>query len=196
MIGRLRGRIIEQQPPHLVLDVHGVGYEIEAPLSTIFQLDDRKDEVDLHIHMVVREDAQLLYGFATQAEKKLFRELIKVSRFGPKMALTILSGCSVAEFSSTVAAGDAARLSGLPGIGKKTAERLIVEMRDRLGQGDASLPELGPSALPADDAVAEAQHALTALGYKPVEAVKLLKDLDNSLSSEELIRQALRRAVK
>lgn len=196
MIGRLRGRIIERQPPHLVLDVNGVGYELEAPLSTFFGLDGRKDEVDLHVHMVVREDAQLLYGFATQAEKKLFRELIKVSRFGPKMALTILSGCSVSEFSSTVAAGDAARLSGLPGIGKKTAERLIVEMRDRLGRSEAGLPELGAASAAADDPVSEAQHALTALGYKPAEASKLLKDLDNNLPSEELIRQALRRAVK
>ncbi|MAA76024.1 MAG: Holliday junction branch migration protein RuvA [Salinisphaeraceae bacterium] len=199
MIGRLQGRIVERQPPFLVIDVQGVGYEVEAPLSTFFAMDGQSDSVNLHIHMVVREDAMLLYGFATLAEKKLFRELLKVSRFGPKMALTILSGCSVSEFASTVAAGDAARLSGLPGIGKKTAERLIVEMRDRLGKQPAEFSGLaGPDAAsaPTNDALGEAHNALTALGYKPAEADRLLKGLETDLPSKELIRQALRKAVR
>lgn len=198
MIGRLKGILTEKQPPLLVLDVGGVGYEVEAPMSTFFSLPKLGETVTLLIHMVVREDALLLYGFATQAEKKLFRELIKISGVGAKMALTILSGSSVDDFTNTVVAGDADKLTGLPGVGKKTAARLIVEMRDRLGSPDMLPP--GVSTLGeggAGDPVSEAHHALTALGYKPPEATRLLKGLDTeNTSSEELIRQALKRAVK
>lgn len=198
MIGRLQGVLIEKRPPLLLLDVGGVGYEVEAPMSTFYSLPKTGDKVTLLIHTVVREDAFLLYGFATTAEKKLFRELIKISGVGAKMALTILSGSSVNDFTATVIAGDADKLTGLPGVGKKTAARLIVEMRDRLGGGDTLLPDSNAQISGvAGDPVSEAYNALTALGYKPVEASRLLKNLDSEeLSSEELIRQALRRAVK
>ncbi len=198
MIGLLKGLLVEKQPPVLILDVGGVGYEVEAPMSTFYSLPKIGESVTLLIHMVVREDALLLYGFATQAEKKLFRELIKISGVGAKMALTILSGSSVDDFTNTVVAGDADRLTGLPGVGKKTAARLIVEMRDRLGS-----PDMLPAgmSLQADgggsDPISEAHHALTALGYKPQEATRLLKDLaSENASSEELIRLALKRAIK
>lgn len=197
MIGWLKGVVVEKQPPLLVLDVNGVGYEIEAPMSTFFSLPKTGEGATLLIHMVVREDAMLLYGFATQSEKKLFRELIKISGVGAKMALTILSGSSVNDFTATVMAGDADKLTGLPGVGKKTAARLIVEMRDRLGSPDM-LPQgvgLPENSVPGD-AISEAHHALTALGYKPAEATRLLKDASSEDSSEALIRQALKRAVK
>lgn len=196
MIGRLRGTVIEKRPPVLVLDVGGVGYELEAPMSTFFALPAAGEIVTLHTHLAVREDALLLFGFATQAEKRLFRDLIKVSGVGAKMALTILSGSSVDEFVATVQEGDADKLTGLPGVGKKTAARLIVEMRDRLGAAPppASAPAAGGG--PAD-AMSEAHRALTALGYKPAEATRLLKDPeDPAADSEGLIRQALRKAVR
>jgi len=198
MIGRLKGMIIEKQPPLLLLDVGGVGYEVEAPMSTFYSLPKTGESVTLLIHMVVREDAMLLYGFATQSEKRLFRDLIKISGVGAKMALTILSGSSVNDFTATVIAGDADKLTGLPGVGKKTAARLIVEMRDKLGSADDSIPGMPPvgDGGPADP-MTEAHNALTALGYKPPEATRLLKDLSaTDASSEELIRQALKRAVK
>lgn len=197
MIGRLQGLLVAKHPPVLLLDVGGVGYEIEAPMSTFFALPAAGETVALHTHLAVRDDALLLYGFATPAEKELFRDLIKISGVGAKMALTILSGSSVNDFVATVQAGDADKLTGLPGVGKKTAARLIVEMRDRLGEavpGTALAADAG--GMPAD-AVGEAHHALTALGYKPAEATRLLKDLDAAdATSEELIRQALRRAVR
>lgn len=198
MIGRLQGVLIDKRPPLLLVDVGGVGYEVEAPMSTVYELPKVGGKVTLLIHTVVRADAFLLYAFATTAEKKLFQELIKVSGVGPKMALTILSGSSVNDFTATIIAGDAARLTGLPGVGKKTAARLIVEMRDRLGGADnlqaGSNAQLGGGA---DDPISEAYNALTALGYKPAEASRLLKNLgDDEADSEALIRQALRRAVK
>jgi len=207
MIGQLRGRIIEKQPPRLVIDVGGVGYEVEAPLSTFFALGEGRrpgdnashGEVTLLTQMVVREDAMLLYGFATAEERSLFRELIKVSGVGAKLALTILSGMSVADFVATIEADDAARLTGLPGVGKKTAARLLVEMRDKLS-GSALAPALAPASennAPANDAQAVARQALTSLGYKPAESDRLLKSIDaEGLDSEALIREALRRAVR
>lgn len=202
MIGRLRGHIVEKQPPRLVLDVGGVGYELEAPMSTFFTLSQQSGEVTLLTQMVVRDDAILLYGFAEEAERRLFRELIKVSGVGAKLALTVLSGMSVADFVATIEADDAARLTGLPGVGKKTAARLLVEMRDKLSGTDIA-PTL--NAAPADvggetggtGASADARHALVALGYKPAEADRLLRGLDaDTLDSEALIREALRRAVR
>lgn len=199
MIGRLRGRLIEKQPPQLVLDVAGVGYEVDAPMSTIYALEAGAGEVSLFTHMVVREDAMLLYGFATRDERRLFRELIKISGVGPKLALSILSGISVTEFIATIDADDAARLTGLPGIGKKTAARLLVEMRDKL-QGSglvADSPGPGPGDSNGGSATGDAQHALVALGYKPQEAARLLRGIpSDDMNSEGLIREALKRAIR
>lgn len=205
MIGRLRGRIVEKQPPRLVIDVGGVGYEVEAPMSTFFTLSEGANsagEVTLLTQMVVRDDAILLYGFATADERRLFCELIKISGVGAKLALTVLSGMSVADFVATIEADDAARLTGLPGVGKKTAARLLVEMRDKLS-GTGLAPTLSATPAPADGysgsggALDEARHALMALGYKPAEAERLMRGLDtDSQDSEALIREALRRAVR
>ena len=183
MIGRLRGHIVEKQPPRLVLDVGGVGYELEAPMSTFFTLGQSSGEVTLLTQMVVREDALLLYGFASADERSLFRELIKVSGVGAKLALTVLSGMSVADFVATIEADDAARLTGLPGVGKKTAARLLVEMRDKLS-GTGLAPALSPTPAAADgtaagNAIDDARHALMALGYKPAEADRLMRGLDD-----------------
>lgn len=201
MIGRLHGRIVAKQPPTLVLDVGGVGYEVEAPMSTFFNLPATGETATLHTHLAVREDALLLYGFGTLAERGLFRDLIRVSGVGAKLALTILSGISVNDFVATVQEGDADRLTGLPGVGKKTAARLMVEMRDKLGAGsgqaEAALEVGGGAVAAEDDPMAEAHRALTALGYKPAEATRLLKDLPaGENDSEALIRQALKRAVR
>lgn len=196
MIGRLRGTVVDKRPPVLTLDVGGVGYELEAPMSTFFNLPAAGETATLYTHLAVREDALSLFGFGTQAEKNLFRDLIKVSGVGAKMALTILSGAGVDEFVATVRAGDGDKLTGLPGVGKKTAARLIVEMRDRFGEAS---PQAGASGADpvAADAVSEAHRALTALGYKPAEATRLLKDPeDPDADSESLIRQALRKAVR
>ena len=146
MIGRLTGTLVAKQPPWLVLDVGGVGYEVEAPMSTFYKLPATGEKLTLQTHLTVREDAHLLFGFATTAEKTLFRELIRVSAIGPKLALAILSGISVEEFWQVVRAGDTVRFSKLPGIGKKTAERLVVEMRDKAGQG--AVPGRGTAASP------------------------------------------------
>lgn len=204
MIGRLRGRIVEKQPPRLVIDVAGVGYELEAPLSTFFTLGQQAtagEDITLLTQMVVREDAILLYGFATREERSLFRELVKVSGVGAKLALTVLSGMSVADFVQTIEAEDAARLTGLPGVGKKTAARLLVEMRDKLSGSDIA-PALSPSSaranVPASDSArADARQALMSLGYKLPEAERLMKNIDSDdMDSEALIREALRRAVR
>ncbi len=197
MIGRLRGRLIHKQPPALMLEVGGVGYELEAPLSVFYGLPELGAEATLYTHLAVREDAHTLYAFATLAERALFRSLIKVSGIGARLALAILSGMSVDAFARCLEAGDTVALTRLPGIGKKTAERLLVEMRDRVGAlelgaefaprpGSGQAPRLAASA--ADDAVA----ALTTLGYKPLDAVKMVKAVDaDGLPSEELIRRAL-----
>lgn len=202
MIGRLRGRIVEKQPPRLVIDVGGVGYELEAPMSTFFTLSQQSGEVTLLTQMVVRDDAILLYGFAEEAERRLFRELIKVSGVGAKLALTVLSGMNVADFVATIEADDAARLTGLPGVGKKTAARLLVEMRDKLSGTDIApslnvAPAQGGAEAVGVGASADARHALIALGYKPAEADRLLRGLDaDANDSEALIREALKRAVR
>lgn len=200
MIGRLRGRILEKQPPQLVVDVAGVGYEVEAPMSTIYALQTDDGDVSLFTHMVVRDDAMLLYGFATRDERRLFRELIRISGVGPKLALTILSGISVTDFIATIDADDAGRLTGLPGIGKKTAARLLVEMRDKLDRtslavGSGASVAAGATPVKAN-ATSEARDALVSLGYKPPEAARLLKGVDNTLDSEAMIREALKRAIR
>lgn len=198
MIGFLRGRIVSKQPPVLLLEVGGVGYEVEAPMSTFYELPDTGSEVTLHTHLVVREDAHLLFAFATESERWLFRQLIKVSGVGARVALTILSGASVEQFARAVQEGDTASLTRLPGIGKKTAERLVVEMRDRLKEtatGSAALPaSLGAAPASATD---EAFDALVALGYKAQEATRMIKGVDtDGLASEEIIRRALQATVR
>lgn len=198
MIGRLQGRLLEKTPPQLVIDVAGVGYEVEAPMSTIYALQTGGDTVSLFTHMVVRDDALLLYGFATRDERRLFRELIRVSGIGPKLALTILSGISVADFVATIDADDAGRLTGLPGIGKKTAARLLVEMRDKLDRSDLTVTAATAAdcASTGAGAAGEARKALVSLGYKPQEAARLLKGIDDTLDSEAMIREALKRAIR
>ncbi|EHQ51465.1 Holliday junction DNA helicase RuvA [Ectothiorhodospira sp. PHS-1] len=197
MIGRLRGVLIHKQPPHLMLDVQGVGYELEAPLSTFYDLPAEGTEVTLHTHLHVREDAHVLYGFAGAQERALFRSLIRVNGVGAKMALAILSGMTTEAFSRCVMDNDITQLTRLPGIGRKTAERLVIEMRDRvaaLGEG-AFLPGVtggGAPARPADP-VSDAVAALISLGYKPQEASRLVSLVEEEArTSEELIRLALK----
>jgi len=196
MIGRLRGRIISKQPPMLLIEVGGVGYEVEAPMSTFYQLPETDAEVLLHTHLIVREDAQLLCGFASEAERQLFRSLIKTNGVGAKLALAILSGMSASEFARCIHDEDSATLIRLPGVGRKTAERLIIEMRDRLPktEGSAAVDMAEGSAVVGADK--EARHALEALGYKPAEAQRMVqKAAAEGLNSEEIIRAALKAAV-
>lgn len=201
MIGRLRGVLAQKHPPHLLLDVHGVGYELSAPMTTFYELPPVGHEVTLYTHLSVREDGQFLYGFASERERALFRTLIKVSGVGAKLALTILSGISVEAFAQCVRHQDGDTLARLPGIGKKMSQRLIVEMRDRLEDGADAGP-LGAATALARPAVErspgeEALHALMALGYKHQEVARLIGGFDSAgLSSEEIIRRALQAAVK
>src|SRR4051812_5437936 len=173
MIGSIRGRIASKTPPQLMVEVGGVGYEVEAPMSTFFLLPSVGEEVRLLTHLVVREDAHILYGFATADERRLFRSLIKVSGVGPKIALALLSGISVEGFALCVQNQDIASLTRVPGIGRKTAERLVVEMKDRLGPPSDSVTA-ATAASPGLNPEAEAFGALIALGYKPAEATRLL----------------------
>ena len=201
MIGRIHGKIIEKQPPQLLVDVQGVGYEIDSPMSTFYQLPNLGEEVVLHTHMVVREDAQLLYGFASIVERSLFRTLIKISGVGPKLALTILSGMNADEFIVCVQDNDAAALVRLPGVGKKTAERLIIELRDKLKdqQVDAAnaVNSATTSTAMSKSPLADAISALVALGYKAPEASRMVRVVEtNGLSTEEIIRLSLQAAVK
>ena len=193
MIGFLRGKLLRKQPPHLLIDVQGVGYELEAPMSTFYDLPDVGSELVLHTHLSIREDAHVLFGFGSEAERRFFRSLIKVNGVGPKLALTILSGISVDGFVRCVQENDSVALTRLPGIGKKTAERLVVEMRDRLDDVGGSAPAAGAAAHPRDEALS----ALVSLGYKPPEAAAMLRGIkEDGLSSEELIRRALQGALR
>mgnify|MGYP003700425873 FL=1 len=195
MIGRLAGRLIEKRAPWIVVDCHGVGYEVEVPMTTIWSLPEINSDVILLTHLVVREDAQLLFGFATAAERKLFRALIKVSGVGAKVALAILSGIEADEFVRCVHEKNTARLTALPGIGKKTAERLIVEMRDRVGDwAPATAVPAQPAGSTQADAVSDAISGLIALGYKPPEASKLVLEVDTGgKTSDVIIREVLQR---
>lgn len=188
MIGFLRGHLVSRRPPVLTLDVGGVGYEIEAPLSTFSALPEQAGEVMLHTHLAIRDDSQHLYGFATEEERRLFRALIRTSGVGAKLALAILSGLTVAEFSQAVSTRDATTLQRLPGVGRKTAERLLVEMADRL---DVTV------AVPAGgDTLGEAASALAALGYKPREVNTMLHgERADGRSSEAIVRTALKRSL-
>jgi Holliday junction DNA helicase RuvA len=199
MIGRLKGILISKTPPHLLVDVQGVGYEVEAPMSTFYQLPAVDSEVILHTHLIVREDAHILCGFATDSERRLFRSLIRITGVGAKLALAILSGMSADEFARCVQDNDVASLTRLPGVGKKTAERLIIEMRDRLADWQAgetaALPETAAPRVPAD-AGREAVSALIALGYRPQEASRMVQSVDSEgLSSEDIIREALKASI-
>jgi Holliday junction DNA helicase RuvA len=199
MIGFLRGRLAAKHPPGLLLDVNGVGYEVEAPMSTFYGLPGVGDSVSLFTHLVVREDAHVLFGFGTESERRLFRGLLKISGVGPKLALGILSGASVEDFLRIVEAQDVAMLTRIPGIGRKTAERVIIEMRDSAAKFGAALP--GSSGAPAftlpPSPHSEAFGALVSLGYKPPEVTRLLNAADEpGLSTEELIRRALKSAAK
>ena len=199
MIGRLRGTLVEKHPPRLVVDCHGVGYELEAPMTTIWSLPDLNHEVLLYTQLIVREDAHLLFGFATVAERRLFQSLLKVSGVGAKVALAILSGIQADEFVLCVQQGDTARLTALPGIGKKTAERLIVEMRDRVADWSDGTPFVPTAAAvnTAPDAVSDAISGLIALGYKPQDASRFVHALDTAgKPSEEIIREVLKGLVR
>ncbi len=199
MIGQIRGIILEKQPPQLLVDVHGLGYEIDAPMSTFYHLPDVGQETILFTHFVVREDAQLLYGFHSRDERTLFRTLLRVNGVGPKLALTILSSVSPADFVRCVLNNDTDSLVRVPGIGKKTAERLIIEMRDKLSDWYAGTEVEGQEFVKKDNhhprhqMLQDAISALVALGYKQQEANRLVTKIDDGqASSEELIRRALR----
>ncbi len=202
MIGRLRGEIVYKQAPRLMVDVNGIGYELDAPMSTFYDLPEPGQPVTLFTHLAIRDDAHVLYGFARDSERSMFRALLKVSGVGAKVALAILSGMSTDEFARAIQTDDTAALVRLPGIGKKTAERLIVEMRDRLDRLDmvapiasvnvGSSPVIAATTNPAN----EAADALAALGYKPQEASRMVRSVNTEgLSSEEIIRAALKAAA-
>ena len=199
MIGRLTGTLLEKQPPHIVVDAHGVGYELDVPMSTLYGLPATGAKVELFTHLLVREDAQLLYGFASRSERDLFRELIKISGIGAKIALAILSGLSSDELAVAIAGEDTARLAKVPGIGKKTAERLVLELKSKLGQ------------LPTTQAVAakvsgplfnlsgnhtDILHALLALGYNEREGAAALKTLPEDVALNDGIKLALKALAK
>ncbi len=198
MIGHLRGKLIHKEPPSLLIDVNGVGYELDAPMTTFYDLPAIGDSVTLHTHLVVRDDAHLLYGFSREAQRHLFRSLLKVSGVGPRVALAILSGLTVDEFVTCITTEDVARITRVPGIGRKTAERLIVEMRDKVQAEEGLTGGVKPTN--ADEVslnpVGEAVGALMALGYKPNEASRLVRTVESDgLNTEEIIRQALKTAA-
>ncbi len=201
MIGSIRGNLVQKQPPLILVEVGGVGYEIQVPMTTLFQLPELGTQVSLVTHFVVREDAQLLYGFIDDRDRTLFRQLIKVNGVGPKLGLTILSGMDANSFVRCIARDDISSLVALPGVGKKTAERLLIEMRDKLKDWLALTDEGGNAVatnVAVTDIVADAEGALVALGYKPAEASRLVASVnDDSINdSEELIRLALKSTVK
>jgi holliday junction DNA helicase RuvA len=194
VIGFLRGKLAVKAPPHLTVDVGGVGYDVEAPMSTFYTLPAVGSDVRLLTHLVVREDAHILYGFGSQEERALFRNLLKVSQVGPKLALAILSGVSVEGFATLVKLQDTAALTKIPGVGRKTAERVLMEMRDRLEAVAASAATMPASG---NGTEGEAWSALVALGYKPAEVTLMLKPFaGQGGSTEELIRRALQGQVR
>lgn len=186
MIGRIGGTLLAKSPPQVLVDAHGVGYEIDVPMSTFYNLPALGEPVVLLTHLVVREDAHQLFGFLTEGERSTFRQLVKISGVGPRTALSILSGLSVAELADAVTRQDGARLVKVPGIGKKTAERLLLELKGRLG------PDLGAPTTPASDAQADIVQALLALGYSEREAAAALKGLPPDVNVADGIKQALR----
>jgi holliday junction DNA helicase RuvA len=204
VIGRLRGNILEKQPPLVLIEANGVGYEVHMPMTCFYELPELNQEAVIFTQFVVREDAQLLFGFNSKQERTLFRELVKVNGVGPKLALAILSGMSAQQFVTAVEREEVSTLVKLPGVGKKTAERLVVEMKDRfigmhgdLFGGDAAFTLSAPSTAPVtNDAEAEAVSALVALGYKPQEASRMISKVGRpDADCETLIREALRAAI-
>jgi len=200
MIGFLRGVLRDKQPPGLLLEVQGVGYEVNAPMTTFYDLPAVGETITLFTHLAVREDAHTLYGFSKLSDRTLFRTLIKVNGVGAKMALTILSGMDAGSFAACVQVGDTAALVKLPGVGKKTAERLVVEMRDRLADWDTGGATQGAAASQAADVaspVEEAVSALIALGYKPQDASRMVRAVDTrDVTTEEIIKTALQATVR
>ena len=195
MIGRIRGLLLEKEPPAMLVDVAGVGYELEAPMTTFYELPSIGTEVTLYTHMVVREDAHLLFGFSRASQRSLFRSLLKVSGIGPRVALAILSGMNEQEFALCVSSEDISRITKVPGIGKKTAERLVIEMRDKV-EAATLLPKSVSATMTQMDPASEAVSALMALGYKGNEASRLVRNVSgDDLSTEDIIRQALRNAA-
>jgi Holliday junction DNA helicase RuvA len=190
MIGRLTGTLLEKNPPRILLDVQGVGYEVDVPMSTFYNLPSAGERVTLHTHFVVREDGHFLFGFALPAEQAAFRQLVKITGIGPRMALAVLSGMSVDELARVVAMQEAGRLTKIPGIGKKTAERLLLELRDKL------LPTASLASAVAPDAGADILNALMALGYSEREAQSALRTLPEGVSVSDGIRQALKALSK
>ncbi|EHY9866956.1 Holliday junction branch migration protein RuvA [Vibrio vulnificus] len=204
MIGRLRGILLEKQPPELLIEVNGIGYEVQMPMSCFYELPNIGEEAIIYTHFVVREDAQLLYGFNTVKERALFREVIKANGVGPKLGLAILSGMTASQFVASVEREDISTLVKLPGVGKKTAERLVVEMKDRLkgwSVGDLFTPftdaaPVDSGSASSNSAEEEAVSALLALGYKPVQASKVVSQIAKpDMTSEQLIREALKSMV-
>ena len=197
MIARLSGRLLAKNPPLLLIDVAGVGYEVEAPMSVFFNLPQVGEPVVLLTHLQVKEDAHVLYGFATESERQLFRQLLKISGIGAKLALTILSGTTGDELAQYVAESNTAALTRLPGIGKKTAERIIIELRDKLhGLSMASAARMPGDGVRPVGAASEATHALAALGYRPQEASRMVQGVAKpDMSAEDIIRLALRSTV-
>ncbi len=199
MIGRLRGVLVHKQPPWLIVDVNGVGYELEAPMSTIYDLPELGREVTVFVHHAQKEDSVALYGFLREVDRRLFRDVQKVSGIGAKSALAILSGSSTEDFARQVQSGDLAALTRIPGIGKKTAERLILELRDKLGGLGGAAPVTTDSAAKPIQATAldEAGIALQQLGYKPTEALRMAKAVaEEGDTAEAIIRKALRAALR
>jgi Holliday junction DNA helicase RuvA len=193
MIGRIHGVLLEKHPPQIIVDCHGVGYEVEVPMSTFYGLPATGERVSLLTHLLVREDAHLLYGFGTEGERRAFRQLLRISGVGARTALAVLSGLSVSELAEAVTLQESGRLTRIPGIGKKTAERLLLELKDKLG---VELTNLGPTtsaatARPAP-ATGDMLRALLALGYSEKEAVAAVKQLPDGLSVADGIRQALK----
>jgi len=195
VIGRLHGVLLRKEPPALLVDVSGVAYELEAPMTTFYELPAVGDQVTLYTHLVIREDAHLLYGFVRETQRRLFRDLLKVNGVGPRVALAVLSGLSDDEFTHCVAEEDITRLTKVPGIGRKTAERLVIEMRDKLPKdvpAPAARIAAGTGNAPSDP-VSEAVSALVSLGYKPNEASRAVRGVPaKGLNAEEIIRQALK----
>ena len=201
MIGSLRGLLADKSTPNLLVECTGVGYEVSVPLSTFYEMPERNKEVFLLIQHIVREDASLLYGFATKTERDLFRELIKVNGVGPKLALTILSGLPPQQFAACILAGDSASLVKMPGVGKKTAERLVLDLKDRVAKLDIQVQNASRSSVAVAtkaSALDDAESALISLGYKPVDAAKIIATIPDAetLSVEQLIKQSLRLLTK
>lgn len=196
MIGRLRGQLVHKQPPWLIVDVNGVGYELEAPMSTIYELPELGREVTLFVHHAQKEDSVALYGFMREIERRLFRDVQRVSGIGAKIALAILSGSSAEDFALQVQSGDIASLTRIPGIGKKTAERLVLELRDKLGGLDTVVAGAARPVANRADPASEATVALQQLGYKPAEAARMVRQAaDDGDDAETIIRKALKAAL-